>query len=150
MKGGGMGLARTKKCDECRKDCIKKDMVEIDFVPKDSMQEIPCIVETYVSGTSWYRVWSDGWIEQGGRFDYGSLVKDNVGKIVNLLKPFSNTTYTITGSAVRDDISAGNNGLCAVTVGFFAQTKTSFYLRWYSSANESARYAYWTACGYIN
>lgn len=28
--------------------------------------ETPVIVETYVNGTEWYRVWSDGWIEQGG------------------------------------------------------------------------------------
>ena len=35
-------------------------------VAKDSMVETPCIVETYKNGTSWYRVWSDGWCEQGG------------------------------------------------------------------------------------
>ena len=25
------------------------------------------LVETYVNGTSWYRIWSDGFCEQGGQ-----------------------------------------------------------------------------------
>lgn len=29
---------------------------------------IRTVVETYSSGSSWYRVWSDGWKEQGGQF----------------------------------------------------------------------------------
>ena len=29
--------------------------------------KVAVIVQNYVNGTSWYRVWSDGWIEQGGQ-----------------------------------------------------------------------------------
>lgn len=51
----------------------------------------PYIVETYRNGASWYRVWSDGWIEQGGY-----LVTDTSGKgTVTLTKPYSNTIYSI-------------------------------------------------------
>ena len=110
------------------------------------------ITETYVNGKSWYRVYSDGWCEQGGVFDYGSLTKDNPGRIVNLLKKFTNANYTITGNVIRDDIPANtNNGLCALPVGFYAPTENSFYLRWYTyQTNEISRYATWTACGYIS
>ena len=38
------------------------------------------IVENYKSDASWYRVWSDGWIEQGGRTN---------AKTITFLKPFS-------------------------------------------------------------
>ena len=27
-------MARTKKCDECRKDCIKEEMVQVDYMTK--------------------------------------------------------------------------------------------------------------------
>lgn len=47
----------------------------------------PHIKETYVNGTSWYRVWSDGWCEQGGEFI-------NTG-VVTFLIPFSTSQYTI-------------------------------------------------------
>lgn len=50
----------------------------------------PYITETYRNGTSWYRIWSDGWLEQGGRIS----VKDDGTATVNLIKPFSNTDYS--------------------------------------------------------
>ena len=53
------------------------------------------IIKTYNDGTNWYRQWSDGWLEQGGisqNTDYGSWLP------VSLLKPFSNTSYTLLGS----------------------------------------------------
>lgn len=47
------------------------------------------ILETsYVNGTSWYRVYSDGWCEQGG------VVPTSTTQ-VNYLKPFINTNYSI-------------------------------------------------------
>lgn len=69
------------------------DQINAGFVPKDSMQEIPCIVETYVNGTSWYRVYSDGWCEQGGMV---SVIANNANVVVTFLKPMMNTDYTVT------------------------------------------------------
>lgn len=43
------------------------------------------VVESYRNGTEWYRVWSDGWVEQGG-----NLAASNV-----FLKPFADATYRI-------------------------------------------------------
>lgn len=43
------------------------------------------ITETWRSGTEWYRVWSDGWIEQGGH---------GTGGTCTFNKSFSNTNYT--------------------------------------------------------
>jgi hypothetical protein len=50
----------------------------------------PHIVETYVNGTSWYRVYSDGWCEQGGVVDL------NVSGTINLLKNYIDINYTVT------------------------------------------------------
>lgn len=50
------------------------------------------ITEQYWNDGSWYRVWSNGFIEQGGiATNTGSTTK----KTVNLLKPFSDNKYTL-------------------------------------------------------
>ena len=47
------------------------------------------LVETYVNGTSWYRVYSDGWCEQGGE-------TSTVGtQTIMLLKKMKNTNYDV-------------------------------------------------------
>lgn len=46
------------------------------------------IVETWSSGTQFYRKWSDGWIEQGG---YAESSTQDI--LVNLLVPFSDNNY---------------------------------------------------------
>lgn len=42
------------------------------------------VVETYRNGTEWYRVWSDGWLEQGG------MAESAAKTTVTFLKPFTN------------------------------------------------------------
>ena len=49
------------------------------------------LVKEYVNGANWYRWYSDGWIEQGGR---GTSTTDAVTTIT-YSKAFSNTNYTI-------------------------------------------------------
>lgn len=44
------------------------------------------VTETYRNGLSWYRVWSDGTCEQGGKAPSGS------GTVVNLLKSYASTS----------------------------------------------------------
>ena len=46
------------------------------------------VVSTYVNGTDWYRVWSDGWIEQGGR-----VVAAERTTTITMLKPFADTNF---------------------------------------------------------
>lgn len=43
------------------------------FATKLNSAGIRTVVETYKNGTSWYRIWSDGWIEQGGSFNSNSI-----------------------------------------------------------------------------
>lgn len=50
------------------------------------------VIQNYVNDHTWFRVWSDGWIEQG------LLALGSNGLIVTLPKAFSNTNYTATGS----------------------------------------------------
>lgn len=67
-----------------------------DDMAKADLSNIPAnydyVVESQVnSDGSWYRKYKSGWLEQGGGF--GS--NDGVDTIVTLLKPYTDTTYSI-------------------------------------------------------
>ena len=57
----------------------------------------PYVTETYINGSSWYRLWSDGWCEQGG-WALATQVT------VVLMKPYKDTNYGvwITGTGELD------------------------------------------------
>ncbi len=87
----------------------------------------PYVTETYRNGTEWYRIYSDGWIEQGGWS--GSAT-------VTLLKSFSDTTYTVQSTC----LDAGT---------------TNFYASFIQSKSVNSFVAFiprgslmWQACGY--
>lgn len=89
------------------------------------------VTETYVNGTSWYRVYDDGWVEQGGRVSSSS-------QTVYFLKEFANTNYTVTGGLIPGTTSASYEHL---NIG--SLTTTSFYYTAYDSYQLM-----WYACGY--
>ena len=95
------------------------------------------VTETYKNGLFWYRVWSDGWIEQGG-----IVAMPTIGWYpVTFLKPFSDTNYTVVGS--QSDISTASvftNSECIVS-------RTSSAMMHISIFNSTGSLA-WRACGF--
>ena len=95
------------------------------------------VTETYKNGLFWYRVWSDGWIEQGG-----IVAMPTIGWYpVTFLKPFSDTNYTVVGS--QSDISTASvftNAECIVS-------RTSSAMMHISIFNSTGSLA-WRACGF--
>lgn len=69
-------------------------------------------------GTSWYRVWSDGWIEQGGTY----TSSDNSNYPVTLSKKMTTTNYHSTVTGGYNKISDHGFGFCydKTTSGFKA------------------------------
>jgi len=60
---------------------------------------VRAVVETYVNGTSWYRIYSDKRCEQGG---YSS----NTGsQTIDFLKPFADTNYSVFTQQLRNQSS---------------------------------------------
>lgn len=104
------------------------------------MEEVQCVVETYNNGTSWYRVWSDGWCEQGGRAEYSS--SNTVS--VSFLKQFKDTNFfvncsSILGASLTSSGYSFQNSQCAnLSVSGFTTYVTNNYPKT------------WYACGYIN
>lgn len=72
------------------------------------------IVTTYRSGNNWYRIWSDGWIEQGG-YVVGTAQQTTV----NLLKAFSDTNYTLMIGQFVNKNYEGNSGILSKTATAF-------------------------------
>ena len=92
------------------------------------------LVESYQNGTEWYRIYSDGWIEQGGLGTTGGNV------VHTFLKPFSDANYTITATPYVEGSSATDT--YAVTIR--AKTASNFT----SYLSTSYLHFNWYACGY--
>lgn len=96
----------------------------------------PYITETYVNGTNWYRVWSDGWIEQGGYFSTDTAT-------VTFLKAFATSAYNVqttcgTGESDRSVRTFPIRLGSMTTTGMIIQSCPSF----------AQTPVYWYACGY--
>ena len=85
------------------------------------------IKTTYINGSAWYRIWSDGWCEQGG-----GISTDN--GTITLLKPFADTNYTC---------------LCVTS---YSRINETFHIKNKTTTTFHAQYANggtWFACGQL-
>lgn len=64
------------------------------------------VTKTWHSGTSWYRVWSDGFIEQGGRVN--AVAYDSKTKYVTFMIPMSSTNYFAVSNPLDSMHSTGD------------------------------------------
>lgn len=100
------------------------------------------VCETWNSGTSWYRVWSDGWIEQGG--DKVVTLLGGSLQTITLLKAYKNVLYTVTGIGVKKSNTWGYASIEENSV-----LSTSFkYAGMGRSSQDGVINFRWYACGY--
>lgn len=92
------------------------------------------VVETGGDSTNWFRVWSDGFIEQGGFVNSTGQHVD-----VALNTAFQTTTYYVGIIPTTDGDKPNNNP------GITSRTTTSFH---YNSMIPKAFSAYWYAAGF--
>ena len=97
--------------------------------------EVQCVVETFKEGTSWYRIYSDGWCEQGG---YATTVAS--GASIYLLRNFSDATYTIHITQIT------GGGTPVYSSPQYPNTTSSFSVYTYGGGSANL---WWMACGYI-
>lgn len=90
--------------------------------------------ESYTNGTSWYRVYSDGWCEQGG-------YKQRTGNTtsIDLLQNYTTTDFSI---QVTMEAAAANKYAAVIT------NKTVSSISVYCGHSEA--YYYWRCAGYIS
>lgn len=63
---------------------------------QDTVNTGTYVTATWSNGTSWYRKWSDGWIEQGGVTNTQCTYE-----VINLITPFTSTNYQVFGNALE-------------------------------------------------
>ena len=103
---------------------------------------IDFVVESYNDGVNWYKVYKSGWVEQGGRYQGYDTSNVGIYATVNLLKPFANADYKVTGTA------DGSNYMFWLTYDKKYRTTTSFQCG--TSYHDGSGYLksfYWFACG---
>ena len=96
------------------------------------------ITQTYSNGTSWYRIWSDGWCEQGGLVASGSG-----NKTILFVKSYANTNYTVSFALLRD---TNGGGYCPT----FTKQTDRLNLIQDSSTTLTNSAKSWYTCGYIS
>lgn len=104
----------------------KKPLRVVDY---GDLKEVISIVETYKNGNSWYRVWSDGWVEQGGQKGANTTT-------ITFLKPFKDYSYYLNILCIRSERTSGGYQW----VSGRSPDRAVFLL------NEEA--GFWYACGY--
>ena len=110
----------------------------------------PHIIETYSSGTSWYRVYSDGWCEQGGVTGTESTTRgQTIG--ITFVKQFTDTNYTIVaidGNTSKSNYS-GSVGITTVLNGTKSTSGVSIASYGFQSADTHG-VINWVAFGYLS
>ena len=131
------------------KTAIQVDIDEIatDLNGKADVDLINCtkphVVETYVNGSSWWRLWSDNWCEQGGETSSSS---SNGGRSVTYLKAFANANYSLQIIMCTSTTGSSLDGADPVYV--TSRTTTGWTAQNYDSS--PARTYLWVAQGYIS
>lgn len=102
------------------------------------------VVETYRNGTEWYRVWSDGWLEQGGR------ITDSRATLT-FLKPFANANYYInalpTGKGSWGGLSLQAVNRTAISTELWCTISNSGVAVNNWQYNNNVIHPVWYACG---
>lgn len=92
------------------------------------------IVDSYKNGSNWYRVWSDGWVEQGGSQNRAT------SGTVTFLVPLNSTDYNVhincTSGTIRFAYATGRTA-----------TSFTFNAADDSSANNDGTFS-WSVRGY--
>lgn len=96
------------------------------------------VTETWKSGTEWYRVWSDGFIEQGGKINSAGSTTD-----ITMHKEFTTTDYR---AFVTQALNGGATFNANILIISPNKTKTTLRLQTFNADNGNQ--FYWLAQGY--
>lgn len=100
------------------------------------------IISSYHSGTEWYRVYSDGWCEQGGKVELVYKQNAYTDFPINLYKQMADTNYSILlTSSDRGNVHQSNWV-------YLTLTTSNFVTRTYSVGAGTGT-GFWRVSGYI-
>lgn len=104
---------------------------------------IRTVVESYSNGSNFYRVYSDGWVEQGGVYA-GTYTADGIYTI-SLLKEMASTDYYYTALGQANGSSATSNWGTGAP---YLSTRTTTNFLIISDAIQFSTGMSWYVCGW--
>jgi len=124
-------------------NAASRDLNNITATAKTNLNTagIRTVVTTYANGTSWYRVYSDGWIEQGGILPSGASA---FVRTITLLKAFANVNYNLQ-ITYESSYTSPIWGACT---GLYNGSKTINQFQIYDNGLGVITAYCWYACGY--
>lgn len=112
------------------------ETLQTDKVDISDLTTCHVVTEAYHNGVNWYRVYSDGWCEQGQMFQY---IANNTN--ITFLKPFASNNYSLSTT----NTGTGSNAYGGFVISNI--TSTGFTI---TDANYGGdKTACWEAKGYI-
>ena len=109
-------------------------------VDTSSLVECQVVINTYVNGTSGYRIWSDGYCEQWGR---GAL-NEVATTTITLLKAYKDTNYSVSAVSITASTAQDTEaGLQCTPISATQITLTAHYI------NPNNQTACWETKGYL-
>lgn len=100
------------------------------------------IIRTWKSGLNWYRLWSDGFVEQGGRITFAASPRFH--QTITLNKSLTSYITSISAMLGRN---IGDNTASEYEMGLYAYSTTSFSIGGFKNGG-SATALWWYVCGY--
>lgn len=99
---------------------------------------------TAANNHTWYRLYADGWVEQGGIYDSGSLA-ESVETTITMPVVMSNNMYSATATA---SVDAGSSSYTAGSTVIFTHSTTQLGIAfWRASSGCKTRYLNWQVSG---
>ena len=103
-------------------------------------------IETQVSGSSWSRVFSDGWVEQGGRV---TASRANSGSLpVEFLVTMKDTRYSVLCTSSDEEKGFGNGGKVSGSEIAFGALSTTGMQVGHQGAYDTSQVISWKVCGF--
>ena len=115
------------------------------YLTSSNLTTVYVVTEKWTSGTSWYRVWSDGFIEQCNQITVNSAWQQ-----FTLKKAFTTTNYHISGSCTNSNKSSfttsgtGAGDFCS----FMGLTTTTFMVNTADDSTFNNSVVRYYACGF--
>ncbi len=106
-----------------------------DFPVLDS--STPHVVQAYRNETSWVRIWSDGWCEQGGLVQ---AIAGSGGTPISFLQPMADTNYAVFAGVANANTQATSRCSC------YNKTPNGFTIDWTDARHTDG--TWWEVKGY--
>ncbi|MBP5286387.1 MAG: hypothetical protein J6Z08_00635 [Elusimicrobiales bacterium] len=120
---------------------------KVDLAPGVAQTDVDYVIDSYINGTSWYRIYKSGWCEQGGQTNIAS---GSGNYSLAFLQEFADTNYNFLCQPEITDTSttyADRLGVYRIIGAVYSKATTGVQIQ-YDSSTFTGKF-FWRAEGYL-